>query len=92
MSKKCKYYSTIHTSQSHTMSICNYYNEDLDICYCYGDVDRCEMGVGEYAGVLEKLQPIYDRYKNSPDVIMPIELVEEIIEELKGDDKRRDDS
>lgn len=86
MSKKCKYYSTIHTSQFHTMSICNYYNEDPDICYCYGDADRCEMGVGEYAGVLEKLQPIYNRYKNSPDVVMPIELVEKIIEELKEND------
>ena len=81
MSKKCKYYSTIHT-----MSICNYYNEDSDICYCYGDVDKCETGVGEYAWVLKKLQPIYNHYKNSPDVVMAIELVKEIIEELKEND------
>lgn len=92
MNKKCKYYSTIYTSQFHIMSLCNYYNEDSDICYCYGDAGRCDLGVGEYAGVLEKLQPIYDRYKNSPDVVIPIELVEEIIKELKEDDKRTNDS
>lgn len=92
MSKKCKYYNVAHTSQFHTISVCNYYNEGPYICNSCGDIDRCEIGVGEYAGVLEKLQPIYNRYKNSPDVVMPIELVEEIIEELKEDDKRRDDS
>lgn len=59
MSKKCKYYNTIHTPQFYTMGLCNYYNEDPDICYYYGDADRCDYDVGEYVGVLEKLQPIY---------------------------------
>lgn len=86
MNKKCKYYNTIYTSQFHTMGICNYYNEDPDTCCCYGDIRSCDLGVGEYAGVLERLQSIYDRYKNSPDAIIPIELVEEIIKELKEDD------
>lgn len=86
MSKKCKYYNTIHTPQFYTMGLCNYYNEDPDICYYYGDADRCDYDVGEYVGVLEKLQPIYDRYKNSSDVVIPIKLVEEIIKELLKED------
>lgn len=91
MNKCCECYEEREVMDSYLydrrlIGICNYYNEDSDICYCYGDADRCELGVGEYAGVLEKLQLIYNRYKNSPAVVIPIKLVEEIIEELKESD------
>lgn len=82
MGKKCKYCSTMSTG-SHTAYLCSY---DDDFCYCYGKADECEIGVGEYAGVLEELQPIYTQYKNSPTVVIPTDLVERIIEELKESD------
>ena len=93
MKQKCNYFKEIHRAP-YIMSTCE--ANDGELCNCFGNTNKCDrpevLEGNVVRSVLPELRSYFNRSQKAHRVCIPVELVEEIIKELKEDDKRRDDS